>query len=489
MNMKRSILIHAIVCAVLLLGVTTHNLAVDLPLTSAGKRSQQILNFLNGKIKIESKEFVRQNCSENFKKNIPEAQWGGLLAQLKNMSSSVELIKVIKSEEYKIVFVIQLTSNKMYLTVTVQVEEQSPNLISSMMFVPGGNDLIETSPKTQIQNKSIGEPDSVSIQGIKNYLNELAKQNKFSGSALIAKDGKILLHETTGYANKKFKVLNKHDTKFNLASIGKSFTSVAVLQLIEAGKLNIDDPIGKYLVYFPKEVGEKVTIRHLLNMSSGWSDYWDNEYYLAHRNQLRKVSDYMEFIKDMPLGFEPGTNTIHSNTGFEVAGAIIEKVSGMDYFDYLKEKIFQPAGMTNTDAYHRDGPVENMAVGYTNMNRNDKAGTGYDWENTYMLPPRGTPAGGSYSTNEDMLKYDIALREGKLLGKDYLNFASNAYQGKIGDPYVQKRLSRMAGGAPGVSTFLASDVNNGFTIIVFTNYDHPAGINIGNEIIKRLGLE
>ncbi|MFH1197125.1 MAG: serine hydrolase [bacterium] len=460
-----------------------------LPDTPAGKRGQQIMDLLNSNTPLEPKEFVRQNCSENFKNNIPENQWGGLFNQLMNMSSNFELTKINKSDEYEIEFVIQLTSNKMFLTVAVNVEEVLPNFISSMMFTPGGGAPGDTPAPQQNQNQPVIGIDAEKIQKLKDYLKEMASMDKFSGSVLVAKDNKILLHETAGYANKRFQVFNKPDTKFNLASIGKSFTSVAILQLIESGKMSIDDPIGKYLTIFPKDISEKVTIRHLLNMSSGWGDYWDNEYYLAHRNQLRTVSDYQEFIKEMPLGFEPGTSTVHSNTGFEVAGAIIEKVSGMDYFDYIRQKIFIPAGMTNTDAFHRDSPVENLAVGYTNMNPNDTEGTGYQWENTYMLSPRGTPAGGCYSTVEDMLKYDTALREGKLVGKDYFNFASNGYRGKIGDPFVQQRVGCAAGGTVGASTLLARDMNNGFTIIVFTNYDHPIGVDIGNEIIKMLGLE
>ena len=464
---------------------------VKLPDTPAGKRGQQILDILNSKSEIEPKEFVKQNCAESFKSKIPEGQWGGVFDQLKKMSPSVELVNIKKTEKFEIEFVIQLTSNKMYLTIPVTVEESSPNLISNMAFIPGGGTLENAPQQTseQQQKKPIIGVNKENISKVKNYLSEQAKQNKFSGSAIIAKDVKILLQETYGYASKRFKVLNKPDTKLNLASIGKSFTAVAILQLIEAGKIQIDDPIGKYLDSFPKEISEKVTIRHLLNMSSGWGDYWGNEYYLAHKDELRKVSEYMEFIKEIPLEFEPGTSTIHSNIGYEVAGAIIEKVTGMDYFDYIREKIFIPAGMTNTDAYDRDSPVENLAVGYTNMNPMDKDGTDYKWENTYILSPRGTPAGGCYSTAEDLIKYDTACRSGILVGKDYINFLSTNFRGKIGDPFIQNRVSRSVGGANGASTFYGRDINNGYTIIVLTNYDHPVGMDIGNEIIKILGLE
>jgi len=326
------------------------------------------------------------------------------------------------------------------------------------------------------------------IDQIKAYLEKQIQAGRLSGTVLVAKDGKPLITMSAGMANKRFKAPNQADTKFNLGSLNKSFTSVAILQLVEAGKIGIDDPIGKYLDLFPKEIAGKVTIRQLLNMSNGWGDYWQNRYYLEHKDQLRTVSDYMEFIKEIPIDFEPGSKTQHSNIGFEVAGAIIEKVSGMDYFDYVREKIFKPAGMKNSDSYNRDAPAENLATGYTNNHPLDSVREGWLWENTYILAPRGTPAGGGYSTAEDMLKFDNAIRSYKILGEAYVNFMGNGYRGSIGDP-LARRLGKGAGGAFGVSTFYARDWNNGYTIVVLTNIDHPGGAEIGEEILKILGLE
>lgn len=335
--------------------------------------------------------------------------------------------------------------------------------------------------------KPSGQPDQETIHQVKAYLQKQAAEGRFSGTALVAKDGKALLIESAGMASKRFQSPNRTDTKYNLGSLNKSFTSVAILQLAEAGKIGIDDPIGRYLDLFPKEISEKVTIRQLLNMSNGWGDYWQNRYFLEHKDNLRTVADHMDFIKDLPLSFEPGTKTQHSNTGFEVAGAIIEKVSGLDYFDYIRKYIYKPAGMVNSDSYDRDSPVENLATGYTNNHQLDTLRKGWLWENTYILAPRGTPAGGGYSTVEDMLKYDNAIRSGKILGTSYVNFMSNGYKGSIGDP-VEKTLSKGAGGAAGVSTFYARDWKSGITVVVFTNIDHPVAPEIGDEILKIMGI-
>jgi CubicO group peptidase (beta-lactamase class C family) len=458
---------------------------VQFPKTSAGDRAGELLGLINNKRPLTPKEFVRQNCSESFKSGLPESAWGSAIVQIRNMAGEVELASIETSETHEIVFVIRSVSQGVQFHISLSVEPQAPHKISMMRFMPAGASG-GPAPRLSPRRAAEGQP---SLNPIKEYLAGQAEQGRFSGSALIAKEGKPLLIESGGMASKRFRAPNKPDTKFNLGSLNKSFTAAAILQLVEAGKIGIDDPIGKYLDGFPRDIAAKVTIRQLLAMSSGWGDYWGNEDYLQHKDELRSVSDYLRFIKGIPLDFEPGSRTEHSNTGFEVAGAVVEKVSGRDYFDYIREKIYQPAGMMSSDSYDRDGPVENLATGYTNHNAVDPVQSGWQWENTYLLSPRGTPAGGGYSTAEDMLSYDTALHAGKLIGKEYVDFMSNRFQGRIGDPRLPRGIQRLAGGAWGVSTFYARDEKSGYTIIVLANVDNPLAIEIGNEIIKRLGLE
>ncbi len=326
-----------------------------------------------------------------------------------------------------------------------------------------------------------------SLGELKRYLQDESDNNRFSGTVLIAKDGQILFQQAYGFASKRFKVPNKVDTKFNLGSINKLFTEVAVFQLVQEGMLSLDDPVGKYLDIFPPEIADRVTIRHLLQMNSGWGDYWDNEYFVAHRDELRTVSDYMKFIKDIPLDFEPGADMQHCNTGFEVAGAVIEKVTGIDYYQYIKKNIYDPLGMTNTDSYHRDSIVENLAMGYTNGNANDSVGTDYEWSNEHIMPPRGTPAGGGYSTAEDLLKFDQGLRNYMLLSSEYTNYLINAMQGNLGDPInpiLLKGVWRSVGGAQGISAVLGMDLKNGYSYVVLSNYDFPVAYEIFQAIYK-----
>jgi len=254
--------------------------------------------------------------------------------------------------------------------------------------------------------------------------------------------------------------------------------------------LSIDDPIGKYLDVFPLEIANKVTIRQLLNMRSGWGDYWANEYYLTHKDRLQTVSDYMKFIKDIPLDFEPGTNFQHCNIGYEVAGAIIEKISGMDYYDYIKKNIYDVSGMSHSDSYYRDDPEENRAIGYTNMKHYEQKGESYQSDNLNILPTRGTPAGGGYSTAKDMLKFDKSLRNNKLLSSDYTQYLISRFNSSPSDSFTAPdKIYSMIGGAPGVFAFFGIDFQSSYTIIVFSNYDNPLAMDVAKEIIKMLEIK
>ena len=326
------------------------------------------------------------------------------------------------------------------------------------------------------------------------YLLQKTNKEEFSGIVLIANDGNIIFENAYGYASKRFKVKNNINTKFNIGSISKHITSIAVLQLVEQGLVNLEDPIGKYLDGFPDSIAKKVTVKHLLTMSSGWGDYWENEYYNAHRYEIRSISELMKFIKNIPLDFEPGSKVQHCNIGFEVAGAIIEKVTGVNYYDYIRKNIYERAGMSNSDSYDIDSNVENLAVGYTNAHPLDSSKSGYNWSNTYLrLPARGTPTGGSYSTAEDLLKFDQAQRGYKFLNKDYTNHLLNLFQGNLGDDFMGKNMIvHIVGGAEGVGAVLGlnmmDDMSKGYTIIILSNYDFPVAMNIYKEVRQFMTL-
>lgn len=159
---------------------------------------------------------------------------------------------------------------------------------------------------------------------------------------------------------------NRTDTRFNLGSINKIFTKMAIAQLARQGKLSLDDKLGKFLPDYPNpEAREKVTVRHLVNMTSGIGDFFGPEFDKTPKDFLRHNRDYLKLFAAKPLAFEPGTRQMYSNGGYVVLGEIISVASGMDYYDYVRKNIFEPAGMKDSDWFEADAVVPNVAEGYT----------------------------------------------------------------------------------------------------------------------------
>jgi CubicO group peptidase (beta-lactamase class C family) len=256
---------------------------------------------------------------------------------------------------------------------------------------------------------------------------KLAHEDEFSGAVLVARDDEVLLADAWGRADREAGIPNTPETKFRIGSMNKMFTAVATLQLVEAGKLALDDPIGKHLRDYPnKQVASKVTVRHLLTQTGGTGDIFGPEFE-QNRLKLRNHGDYLKLYGSRRPGFEPGAPFEYSNYGFVLLGALIEAVSGVSYYDYVREHVFRPAGMTATDSLPESEDVPDRAVGYT------KRFPGDAWQpTTDMLPWRGTAAGGGYSTVGDLLRFAQALSSGTLISKEMLEEATRAHQQDYG---------------------------------------------------------
>jgi len=299
------------------------------------------------------------------------------------------------------------------------------------------------------------------------FIQHLVAEDRFSGVVLIAKNGKPILRKAYGLASKQFNVANKTDTKFNIASLSKIFTKTAIAKLVEQGKLAYDDFVGKHLPYFPSDIANNVTINHLLTMTSGMGDYW-NERFEASIGKLKTVDDFIRLFIDDPLLFRPGEKRRYSNNGYVVLGKIIEVLSGQSYYDYIKENIYKPAGMSNSDHYELDIPVPNLAIGYTKEGLKCSSQNASRKNNTFLIGIKGSPAGGGYSTVNDLLKFDKALHNNVLLSPKYTStilLPANAEPGK------EPRVATLAGGAPGAAAFYVKYFASGHTVIILSNYD------------------
>jgi CubicO group peptidase (beta-lactamase class C family) len=300
---------------------------------------------------------------------------------------------------------------------------------------------------------------------IANAVQKLYDSNQFSGSLLVAKDGKPVLTRAWGLADVAAKAPNTIDTKFNIGSINKFFTKTAIAQLAEAGKLSIDDTVRKQFPDYPSAVADRITIRQLIEHRSGLGDIFGDRYDALPPSRLRELKDFLPLFVDEPLQFEPGAKQSYSNAGYIVLGLIIERVTGEKYRDYVQKHIFIPADMKDTGFYTIDEKVANRATGYTLH--------GHDHElterqvNTASLPGRPSSAGGAYATAGDLLRFVNALQANNLTSQKWTNWIfGDSFEG-AGKPSLG-----IAGGAPGLNA--AVELDKGWTVIAMSNYDPPS---------------
>jgi CubicO group peptidase (beta-lactamase class C family) len=303
------------------------------------------------------------------------------------------------------------------------------------------------------------------------YVLKQVAADRFSGCILVAQGDTPIFRKAYGFASKRFKVPNQVDTKFNLGSITKVFTKVAVMQLAERHKLSLEDYISEYLQNYPPDTASKITINHLLSHTSGMGNYF-NEKFEASKDKLRTVDDFMSLFLNDPLSFKPGEKMQYSNNGYVVLGKIVESISGQDYYDYVREHIYRPAGMSDSDHYETDSPVPNLAIGHTRMHNQPYKLVGGSWrENALMIGIKGSPAGGGYSTADDLLRFSIALRSHKLLNQEHTDLVYHQ-PSPAGTSQAEKpRAFGVAGGAPGIGAALKMYLDTAYVNIILSNHD------------------
>ena len=329
------------------------------------------------------------------------------------------------------------------------------------------------------------------IAGVEALLRKKTGADQFSGAAFLTKGGRTLFSGAYGQADRERRIANTVDTRFRIGSMNKMFTAVATLQLIEQGKLALDDTVGEHLRGYPnKDVASKVTVRHLLTHTGGTGDIFGPEYD-ANRLQLREHSDYVKLYGSRAPEFEPGSQFRYSNYGFVLLGAIIETVSGQSYYDYVRDHVFGPAGMTSTDSLPESVEVPNRSIGYTSAGAQS-------WQpNTDWLPWRGTAAGGGYSTVGDVARFADALTSHRLLSPASTELLIT---GKVAvGPGIRYAFGFAdardknangwvghSGGAPGMNGDLKIYLKSGYVLVVLANLDPPAAQRISDYLDPRL---
>ena len=398
----------------------------------------------------------------------------------RQMTGGFDFKKVEESTPRKLVALVQERVSDQIARLTLEVEAADPHHITSLELraIPRPSDF----PLPHLSQSEL-------IAAAKEKLEKESAADHFAGAVLVAKDGKAVFSEAYGFSDREHKTPNMLKTRFRIGSMNKMFTAVAILQLVQTGKLDLKDPIGKYLTDYPnKDVAAKVTIHQLLTHTGGTGDFFGPEFD-KHRLELRTLQDYVKLYGSRDLKFEPGSKWEYSNYGFLLLGVIIEKVSGQSYYDYVREHVYVPAGMTSTASDPEDQAVADRSVGYTKMG-------GGEWKpNTDTLPYRGTSAGGGYSTVEDLSRFASALEQNKLLNAHYTELLTTGKPGTPDNGYAYgfddhkingTRCFGHGGGAPGMNGALEICPGNGYVVAVLANLDPPAAGRMADFIANRL---
>lgn len=459
MNRQRVCLVLLVIGLALIAGAQEKG-AFSFPRTTQGERIAAYVAAFNSGDDARMAAFFREHWSASSLTQLPleerlersrglRAQAGRLDPQRLLSESSTEVRLLVKD------------ARGQWLEMGFAFEEEGPGKIRGIMI-----NMVD-----EADLRDLGGPPLMRAEALRQvaaYVDQQAGQDLFSGVVLVARQGEIVFHEAYGLASIEYRVPNRLDTRFNLGSINKVFTRLAVMQLAEKGKLSLDDPLGKFLPDYPNAEARQATVRQLVDMASGIGDFFGDEYAAAPKNRIRDLADYLPLFASKPLLFQPGAGRQYSNGGYVVLGIIIEKASGQSYFDYVAENVYRPAGMEASGHPESDVPEMNLASGYTR--RWDEGDHENEpWRNNiHTRPARGSSAGGGYATAIDLLRFITAMKEGKLIGRE----AGAWFGGAMA----------LAGGAPGINAEIDIDPAPGYVVVALSNYDPPAAGTVARKI-------
>lgn len=393
--------------------------------------------------------------------------------RLRNMTAGMTIFRVVEDTETHLV-VLMKENRGAWSESILDLRSTNPPVIAGMMGHP-------VSPPEGSENSVRSDEDLA--RRVREHVSGMSGADAFSGAILIAHHGQIVFDQAWGMADTGKQIPNTTHAQFCIGSMNKMFTAVAILQLVEDGKLTLDKPIATWWPEYPnRNLAAKVTIRELLSHTGGTGDIFTPEYE-AHRLETRTLADYVKLFGERPVAFEPGTRMEYSNYGFILLGRIIEIVSGEPYQSYVRRRIFEPAGMFHTDSRPESEHGEGRAVGYTHSPAGLVA-------NTNTMPWSGTSAGGGYSTVGDLYLFAQALQSGKLLSPVLLNEATRGSTLRadygLGFYVLPDGGYGHGGGAPGVNGELHILPHSGYTLVALANRDPRMATNIVDFITGAL---
>ncbi|HVL68117.1 MAG TPA: serine hydrolase domain-containing protein [Vicinamibacterales bacterium] len=442
---------------------------------SAESRARALLDHAFRTDPATAEKWLLDAYAPEFLNSASVDQHLNVLAQIRDEARDIEIISVTQpsATEARAVYRSRLTGE--WRELAVQVEPGPPNRLTTVSpprrIPPPASHATEPAPTTLAEQRA----------ALEQYARRLADADLFSGVVLIARGEDVIFQGAYGAASREYAIPNTVETRLGIGSINKMFTAVAILQLVEGGKLSLDDPVSQHLPgVLPPDVASRIRIEHLLTHTSGLGDFlFTPEMQNRSRANYRRIPDYLPLLANAKPAFEPGTGWGYSNAGFLLLGAILERVSGVPYDEYVQRNVFDRAGMTHSGPVEIDLAPTGLAMAYQ---REFQRGVPRLRSDRYVRPVRVTPAGGGYSTATDLLRFMAALRANRLLSpsmtqlmlspKPELGSRNYGFGSQIFTP--DGRRFGHTGGGHGTSASLEYDAASDLTVIVLGNMNTGA---------------
>ncbi len=444
------------------------------------------IRAINSTSEIEQKEIISKIFSQSV---LDEVGMDRLHSFIKRMHSDYAPLTYHHSETLSfnkpdgISNIMHIYAKKdgdlMWQDFQMRLDPEPPNKLKTIGFIA------EVSEPITLPNGSIEQKET--LDWLNSYINNLNSEYDLYGSILIAKGNNVLLEKYFGFADQEKTIPINSNSLFGMASGSKMFTALSIAKLVEEGKLNFDDQITKYIDDFSdKSKADKITIHHLLTHTSGVGQYWWGQKSEVFSNAVT-INDHLKMVLAAGIKTDAGKEYEYNNSNYILLGSIIEKVSGTDYFSFVKENILDKAGMTNSGYFTS---VQNNVVSpFIKSEKKDK------WVEVERGKGKGSSAGGSFSNVSDMLKFSNALRIGSIVAKETLkNMISVKNNNMVAtEDYgygfiIQKfgnELSYGHGGtAKGVNFEFRYFPNSDITLVIFSNQDNGAYDDLKRNTIK-----
>lgn len=397
----------------------------------------------------------------------------------------LDLVRVAKIEDRSAVAVVRNRRTGHDQVLSVEIEPQAPHRITRLPAMRRRDEapvLGLTAPA--------GQPEQARLQELGSYLKRMADADRFSGSVVIARDGKPVFAQAYGYADREKKIANTVDTPFLLGSMNKLFTGLAIGQLVEQGKLSYDDVLAKFLPDYPDaESAKKIRIKHLLSHTSGL-DSFDPAFSFPPDRSI-DVQAVLGIAGKNPIKFEPGTGWAYSNTGMQVLGRVIEIVTGQDYYEYVRKNVYLRGGMTRDPFPDYGRGAVPMAQPY----EIEWDGTGLkDVNKMAVTARRGGPAGGGIASALVLINLANAMNAGRIVKPETLRLhtdrkpelRSTMYGYGFGVQTFGRPFVGHGGNAYGQCTNFGRLTDTPYTVVVLSNLTIFTCQIVTEEILRLL---